>query len=105
MTRDIPLRERKPKKRLEEDPSRRAIIEAQLPPPAGTPEFKEGYRECIALYALHAPDKRGVAKKLDDNLVLLEQECIRAHMARDATARYEGYRQALKDLRAQKRLR
>ena len=105
MTRDVPLRERKLKKRIEDDPSRRAIVEAEFPAPAGTPEFTDGYRECIRLYALHAPDKRGVAKKLDDNLLLLEQECLRAGMNRGALARYEGYRQAMKDLRAAKRTR
>ena len=50
-------------------------------------------------YALHAPNKRGVARVLDDNRIELEEACQRSSMARDDLARYEGYRQALKDLR------
>ena len=106
MPRDIPLRERKPKKSVEDDPSKRAITEAQFPPPSDAmPDFKEGYRECILMYALHAPDKRGVGRTLDNHRILLEDACIRSHMARKELARYEGFRQALKDLRAQRRIR
>ena len=106
MPRNIPLRERKPKQRVEGDPARRAQTTAMFPPPAtATPAFKEGYRECIELYALHAPDRRGVGRTLDTHCALLEEECLRSAMARDALARYEGYRQALKDLRQARRFR
>ncbi len=106
MPRDIPLRERKPKKRIEEDETRRGITLARFPPPAtATAQFREGYRECIGLYALHVPDKRGVGRILQENMVLLEEECLRDRMSRDALARYEGYRQAMKDLRAARCIR
>ena len=77
-----------------------------LEAPAGAPlAFREGYRECVVLYALHAPTKRGVARILDEHCVLLEQACLASEMNRDDVARYEGFRQAIKDLRAARRVR
>jgi hypothetical protein len=106
MPRDIPLRERKQKKSVEDDPAKRAITEIQFSPPSDAlSDFKDGYRECIQMYALHAPDKRGVGRTLDNHRILLEDACIRSHMARRDLARYEGFRQAMKDLRAQRRIR
>ncbi len=99
-----PLRERPPKKSIEEDPAARAATLAQHPVPEGAPEFKEGYRECLSLYALYAPDRRNAGRELDRHCVLLEDVCV-ARMTRENVARYEGYRQALKDLRKAKRIR
>lgn len=105
MTRDLPMRERKARKRIEEDPAARASIAASFPIPAGTPEFKTGYRECLEMFALHAPNKRQVARILDEHCITLEEECLRSNMARDKVAQYEGYRQAMKDLKASKRMK
>ena len=106
MPRDIPFQERKPKKRIEDDEARRAVTLARFPPPtAVAAPFREGYRECIGLYALHAPDKRTVARILQDHMLLLEDACLRDRMSRDALAAYEGYRQAMKDLRAARCIR
>lgn len=102
--RERPLRERKPRKRIEEDAAVRAKTAALFPAPEGTAEFKEGYRECIELYALHAPD-RAAGRILDEHRVTLEDACLRANMARTELARYEGYRQAMKDLRSARRIR
>lgn len=105
MTRDIPYRERKPKKRLEQDESLRQAAIVGIPVPDGVPAFKTGYRECLDMFALHAPNKRGVARILDVHCITLEQECLRTNMARDAVAQYEGYRQAMKDLIRMKKMK
>jgi hypothetical protein len=83
----------------------RARTAAAFPVPDGSPAFKAGYRECLEMFALHAPDRRGVGRILDAHCVHLEEECLRTSMARDAVAQYEGYRQAMKDLRRLKRIR
>ena len=103
--RDIPMREKKVRKRIESDEVLRASTANGFPAPDGSPEFKQGYRECIEMFSMHAPNKRGVGKILEDHCITLEDECIRTHMARPALAQYEGYRQALKDLKARKKLR
>ena len=104
--REIPFRQRPQRKPIEEDPSARERTIAAFSPPAGAPlAFREGYRECVVLYALHAPNKRGVARILDEHCVLLEQACLASEMNRDDVARYEGFRQAIKDLRAARRVR
>jgi len=98
MTRDIPYRERKPKKKLEIDENSRATTLTRFPVPDGASAFKEGYRECVEMYALHSPDKRNVMRILDTHCITLEQACMRANMARESLAQYEGYRQAMKDI-------
>ena len=103
--RERPLREKKPKKRIEEDAALRDQTLASFAVPDGSPGFKDGYRECLRMYALHAPNKRGVRKILDDYCITLEQECLRQNMAREPLAQYEGYRQAIKDLRRMKKIR
>lgn len=103
--RETPYRERKPKKRIEEDAALRNQTAAAIPVPDGAPAFKEGYRECLGMYALHAPNKRGVARILDEHCITLENECLREQMSRETLARYEGYRQAMKDLRRMKRIK
>lgn len=102
--REIPLRERKPKKRIEDEQSARQQTAAQFPVPPGEPEFRDGYRECIEMYALHAPNKRFVGRILDEYCINLENVCI-ADPTRRNYAIYEGYRQAMKDLRREKRIR
>lgn len=102
--RERPLRERKPKKRIEEDVSVRSQLEQQFPAPAGERQFQEGYRECISMFALHAPNKRAVGKILDEYCITLENACLRTP-TRENYAAYEGYRAAMKDLRKAKRIR
>ena len=102
--RELPLREKRPKKLVEENSLLRDSLVEQLPAPDGSIEFKAGYRECMQTYALHAPNKRHVAKILDDYCITLEDACLR-NMSRENIAQYEGYRQAIKDLRKQKRIR
>jgi hypothetical protein len=102
--RERPLRERKPKKRIEEDAQLRNATTTALPAPAAEREFQEGWRECIDAYALHVPNKRFVGKILEDQGILLEQDCINSP-TREHYARYEGYRAALKELRRTKRMR
>jgi hypothetical protein len=103
--RDIPMRDRKPKKRIEADSDARTSVASQFSVPNGEPAFKDGYRECISMFALHAPNKRGVARILDEHCITLEQECLRTNMAREAVAQYEGYRQAMKDLKRMKKMK
>jgi hypothetical protein len=102
--RDIPLRERKPKKRLEDNSEIRSSTTNQFPIPQGEPSFRDGYRECVEMFSLHAPNKRFVGKILDEHCVLLEDACVRSP-SRENYARYEGYRQAVKDLRKAKRMK
>ena len=99
------MRERKARKRIEEDPAARASMVSVLPIPSGTPEFKAGYRECLEMFALHAPNKRRLAQILDEHCITLEEACIRSNMARGDVAQYEGYRQAMKDLKTSKRMK
>ena len=100
--RERPFREKL--KRIEEDSAVRERTVAQFSIPEGSHEFKEGYRECMSMYALHAPNKRGVAKILDGYCITLEDQCLRS-MTREHVAQYEGYRQAIKDLRRAKKMR
>jgi hypothetical protein len=92
------------KKKIEEDAVLRSQQSATFPIPPGTLEFKEGYRECINMYTLHAPNKRQVGRILDEYCITLEDACMR-NMSRENVATYEGYRQAIKDLRRAKRIR
>ena len=103
--RDIPYREHKPKQKIESDAQARSGIAAGFIIPDGGKEFKDGYRECVDMFALHSPNRRGVAKILDDHCISLEEACLRSSMARDDVARYEGYRQAMKDLKRTKKMR
>ncbi len=105
MTRNIPLRERKPRKFIEQDVAARNDSASQFVIPNGVPEFKSGYRECINMYTLHSPNKKYVGKILDDYCITLENACIRANMSRESIAQYEGYRQAIKDLKRLKKIR
>lgn len=102
--RERPLREKKPKKVLEADPAVRQEIIQSFPVPAGEPAFRNGYRECIEMFALHAPNKRQVGRILDEYCVNLENVCI-ASPSRENYAIYEGYRQAMKDLKRERRIR
>ncbi len=104
MTRDIPMRTRIPKKKIEQDHHIRTDVVAAIRIPDGTPAFKEGYLECIQLYALHAPNKRQVGRILDEYCIILEEECLRSNLVRDSMSRYEGYRQAIKDLKKLKKI-
>jgi hypothetical protein len=102
--RERPLREKKPKKRIEIDPALRQATAQQFIVPEGPLEFKEGYRECLDMFALHAPNKRQVGRILDEHCVTLENACITGP-SRENYARYEGYRQAMKDLRKERRIK
>ena len=102
--RERPLREKKPKKTLELDASMRQQTANTFSPPEGPLEFKEGYRECIDMFALHAPNKRQVGRILDEHCITLENSCMTAP-SRENYARYEGYRQAMKDLKREKKIR
>jgi hypothetical protein len=102
--RDLPLHERKPKRRLEEDPATRDRVTQSLPAPAGEAAFRDGWRECAEMFALHAPNKRGVRRILDEHCITLEQECMRL-ATRENYARYEGFRAAMKELRRVKRIK
>ncbi len=102
--RERPLRTRQPRKKVEEDAERREGTKAAFPVPGGPGEFKEGYRECLELYAIHKPNRRGVSRILDDHCVLLEEACMRA-MTRENVARYEGFRACLKELRRLKMMK
>jgi hypothetical protein len=102
--RERPYRERKPKKRIEEDAALRDKIEKQFPAPVAESAFQEGYRECISMFALHAPNKRFVAKILDEHCVVLENACLRSP-TRENYAAYEGFRAAMKELRKQHGIR
>ena len=102
--RERPLRERKPKKRIEEDASLRTQVEAQFPVPQAEPAFQEGYRECISMFALHAPNKRSVGRILDEHCVVLENACMRCP-TRENYAAYEGFRAAMKELKRAKRMK
>jgi hypothetical protein len=104
IVRERPLRERKPKKTLELDPGLRQQAAAVFPPPTGAIEFKEGYIECIDLFALHSPNKRQVGRILDEHCITLENACI-ASPTKENYARYGGYRQAMKDLERERRIR
>jgi len=95
--RDRPLRTKKPKKSVEEDEALRAATIAQFLIPDGPPDFKRGYRECLELYAIHAPNRRGVARILDEHCVLFEEECLRSP-TRENYAAWEGFRAAIKEL-------
>ena len=103
--RERPLREKKPRKRIEDDAVLREATMRAFPVPSAAKEFQEGYRECIAMFALHAPNRHGVARLLDEHCITLEDACLRTGMVRDDVARYEGFRQAVKDLRKAKRIR
>jgi hypothetical protein len=96
--RELPLRTKKPKQNVEEDEAARARTVSSFPLPGGGAQFRDGYRECVELFALHRPNRRGVLRILDSHCVILEEACIRA-MTRENVARYEGFRQALKDVR------
>ena len=102
--RERPLRERKPPKKLELDSTLRQATAQQIPVPEGPLEFKEGYRECLEMFALHAPNKRQVGRILDEHCITLENACMTSP-SRENYARYEGYRQAMKDLKKEKRIR
>jgi hypothetical protein len=102
--RERPLRERRPRKKLEDDPLARQQTAAQFTPPEGPREFKDGYRECMDMFALHAPNKRQVGRILDEYCITLENACI-TRPSRENYALYEGYRQAMKDLRKEKRIK
>ncbi len=95
--RDRPLREKQPKRKVEEDADILEKTKALFPVPPGSPEFRDGYRECIELYAINRPRKRGVKRILDGHRLILEEACMRA-MTRENVARYEGFRQAMKAL-------
>ena len=105
MTRNIPLREKKPRKFIEKDVDARTVVASEFVIPNGILEFKSGYRECIDMYTLHAPNKKYVGKILDDYCITLENACIRANMSRESLAQYEGYRQAIKDLKRLKKIK
>ena len=94
-------REKKERKIIEQDPLLREQTVARFALPEGTKEFRQGYMECIQMYALHMPNKRQVARILDEYCITLEQECLRS-MVRENVAQYEGYRQAMKELRRMK---
>jgi hypothetical protein len=102
--RERPLREKRPKKTLELDPTLRQQTAGTFSAPEGPSEFKEGYRECIDMFALHAPNKRQVGRILDEYCITLENACI-SNPSRENYARYEGYRQAMKDLRKERKIR
>jgi hypothetical protein len=102
--RETPLRERKQKKVLEADDALRQQTAAQFPVPAGEPAFREGYRECVQMFALHVPNKRQVGKILDEYCINLENVCI-SQPTRENYAIYEGYRQAMKDLKRMRKIR
>jgi hypothetical protein len=104
MTRNIPLRERKPKKKIEDDEAARVQLEAAFPAPSGDPAFQDGYRECISMFAINAPNKKGVGRLLDEHCMNLENACM-SNPTRANYAAYEGYRQAIKDLKKAKRMR
>jgi hypothetical protein len=95
---------RKPKKLIEEDEGARKELIQSLPLPEGSSEFKAGYRECMSMFALHSPNKRQVGRILDEYCITLEDTCMR-DMSRENVATYEGYRQALKELRRTKKIR
>lgn len=103
--RNIPLHERRPKKKLEQDETARTKTIASFIVPTGSLAFKEGYRECLQMYALHAPNKHRVTRILNEHCMNLENECLRTNMKRDRIAQYEGYRQAIKDLHRMKKIR
>ncbi len=102
--RERPLRTRGPKPKVEESAEARERTKSQFRVPDGAPEFKEGFRECVELYALHRPNKRGVGRILEEHCVILEEACMRA-MTRENLARYEGFRQALKGLRQARQIK
>jgi hypothetical protein len=102
--RERPLRERKPKKKIEEDASLREQMLQSFPIPAGEAAFRDGYRECLSMFALHAPNKRQVGRILDEHCITLENACV-TNPTRENYAAYEGYRQALKDLRRERKVR
>lgn len=102
--RERPLKTRGPRPKVEEDAEARVRTKAQFRVPVGAPEFQEGFRECVELFALHRPNKKGVARILGEHCVLLEEACLRA-MTRENVARYEGFRQALKELRHAQQLK
>ena len=56
------------------------------------------------MFALHAPNKRQVGRILDEYCITLENACI-TRPSRENYALYEGYRQAMKDLRKEKRIK
>jgi hypothetical protein len=102
--RERPLREKKPRKVIEEDATVRSSVSDSFPIPAGEPAFRDGYREAISMFALHSPNKRGVARILDEHCITLENACMR-DPSRENYAAYEGYRQAVKDLRAARKMK
>jgi hypothetical protein len=99
-----PLRTRGPRPKVEEDAEARERTRSLFRVPDGAPEFREGFRECLEMYALHRPNRRGVARVLEEHCILLEEACMRA-MTRENLARYEGFRQALKELRQARQLK
>ena len=102
--RERPFYDKKPKKRIEDDAAIRDQTSAAFAIPPGEPAFREGYREALSMFALHAPNKRQVGKLLDDHCMTLENACL-THPTREHYAQYEGYRQAMKDLRTARRIR
>jgi len=102
--RERPFYDKKPKKKLEEDPSVRDQTAAAFTIPPGEPAFRDGYREALIMFALHAPNKRQVGRILDEYCLTLENACM-TRPTRENYAQYEGYRQAMKDLRATKRMK
>ncbi len=98
---DRPFRQKRPKRKVEEDPDILDRTKGLVPVPEGSPEFKEGFRECLEMFALHRPNKRGVRRILEDHSITLEEACMRA-MTRENVARYEGYRAAMKELEKRK---
>jgi len=102
--RHITLGEIAVQKKLEMDA---VVIEQTIllfPAPTSSKNFQEGWRECIRLYALHKPNRRALARLLDEHCVLLENECIRSP-TRENYAIYEGFRAAIKELVKQKALK
>jgi hypothetical protein len=97
MVRNIPHHTKQPRKKIESDPERQAKTISAHPAPKGEAAFQEGWRECIEMYALHRPNKRGVMRILDEHCVILEDACI-ARPTRQQYARYEGFRAAMKGL-------
>jgi hypothetical protein len=89
--------------RIQEDPATRAKTIELYPAPAGEAAFQDGYRECIELFALHMPNRRA-GRILDEYCITLEQACI-ANPSRKNYAAYEGFRQAIKDLKKHKKIK
>jgi hypothetical protein len=102
--REIPFREKKVKKKVEDNSEIRKSTSDTFPIPVGETAFREGYKEAIDMFALHAPNKRSVGRILDEHCILLENDCLR-NPSRENYARYEGYRAAVKELKRVKKIK